>query len=258
MGFHVKAAAVAACLIPMLGLSPHVAEATTVSVTSVTGTWSNVVGGTNVQITGVDPTTLSWGTGGTSSYVFDGSAPPPQGPYAPGSNFTLGTFTHNNEPINSGTSISGARLTLAINASINDNNVLTPISLTSQFDFSHNETPNGANPCANGQANNQGVNINGCADIVTALTNLGGSTSVTLDGIEYVFAFTGFLVNGNPLSQFFTVEDASNVASLQGSFIQKDLVNTVPLPAALPLFAGGLGCLGLLGRRKRRPISVAS
>lgn len=258
MGFKaMQAAAVVACLIPV-GLSAQDAKATTVSVTSVTGTWSNVVGGTNVHTTGVDPTTLSWGTGGTSSYVFDGSAPPAQGPYAPGSDFTLGTFTHNNEPINSGTSISGARLTLAINASINDNNVLTPISLTSQFDFSHNETPNGANPCANGQSNNQGVNINGCADIVTALTNLGGSTSVTLAGIEYVFAFTGFLVNGNPLSQFFTVEDASNVASLQGSFIQKDLVNPVPLPAALPLFAGGLGCMAWLGRRKRKQGPVAS
>jgi len=33
---------------------------------------------------------------------------------------------------------------------------------------------------------------------------------------------------------------------------------TVPLPAALPLFAGGLGALGLLGwRRKRRAAAAA-
>src|SRR5690242_4623046 len=108
MGFRtIKAAALVACLTSILGLSAHEAKATTVTVTSVAGTWSNVIGGTNVHITGVDPTTLSWGTGGTSSYVFDGSAPPPQGPYAPGSSFTLGTFTHNNQPIDSGTSISG-------------------------------------------------------------------------------------------------------------------------------------------------------
>ncbi len=33
------------------------------------------------------------------------------------------------------------------------------------FAINFEETDNGANPCANGQANNQGVNINGCADI---------------------------------------------------------------------------------------------
>jgi hypothetical protein len=32
---------------------------------------------------------------------------------------------------------------------------------------------------------------------------------------------------------------------------------TTPLPAALPLFAGGLGVLGLLSRRKKRKVAVA-
>ena len=52
------------------------------------------------------------------------------------------------------------------------------------FDFVHNETDNGANPCANGGANNAGVNINGCADSVTFLYN-SLSDSFTVDGIEY-------------------------------------------------------------------------
>ena len=35
-------------------------------------------------------------------------------------------------------------------------------------------------------------------------------------------------------------------------------VTPVPLPAALPLFGAGLGFLGLLARRRRRPMSLAS
>ena len=67
-----------------------------------------------------------------------------------------------------------------------------PTSPANQFDafslfqFSHDETPNvGGGNC--------------CNDIVTALTNPGGSTSVILNGIEYIFAFTGFEVNWDSL-----------------------------------------------------------
>jgi len=35
-------------------------------------------------------------------------------------------------------------------------------------------------------------------------------------------------------------------------------VATTPLPAALPLFATGLGALGLLGWRKRRKVQIAA
>ena len=37
-----------------------------------------------------------------------------------------------------------------------------------------------------------------------------------------------------------------------------DPVNTTPLPAALPLFATGLGALGLLGWRRKRKLAVAA
>jgi hypothetical protein len=35
-------------------------------------------------------------------------------------------------------------------------------------------------------------------------------------------------------------------------------VTTTPLPGALPLFAGGLGALGLLGRRRKRKAAIAA
>ena len=35
-------------------------------------------------------------------------------------------------------------------------------------------------------------------------------------------------------------------------------VDTTPLPAALPLFATGLGALGLLGRRRKRKSAAAA
>ena len=234
----IKLATAVACIVPVLGLSAHETKAATLTLTSVTGLWSNVQGGQNVAIVppgAGDPTTLSWGNpipGVRSSYVFDGL---PGGPYAVGVDFTLGTFTHNNFPIPSGSGITGANLTAEFQGSVDGN----PFDVSSVYQFTHDETPNvGGNNC--------------CNDIVTAVTNPGGSTSLLIGGVEYIFAFTGFLVGGDTFTQFSTVENQSNVANLQGVLIEKSLVNPVPLPAALPLFAGGLGCLALLGRRKRK------
>jgi len=58
--------------------------------------------------------------------------------------------------------------------------------------------------------------------------------------------------------------DASNT-SLLGDFIGVSLniditpnTNVVPLPAAFPLFAGGLGALGLLGWRRKRKVQATT
>jgi len=49
---------------------------------------------------------------------------------------------------------------------------------------------------------------------------------------------------------------ATWVASVDSTHV--DLTNATPLPAALPLFATGLGALGLLGWRRKRKQAAAN
>ena len=193
----------------LLGATAMRAEAAgpSVSVTSVTGTWSNVTGAPVTYSNGLS--TITWGTATQgnkrSSYDFDGAAPPTQ--TAPlDTNVTLGTFTHNNYPI-TGASITGATLTLSIQGSISDGvNGVQTFTMTSSYKFTHDETPNNASPESN-PANN---------DLVSVSTNVGGSTTISYAGKSYIFAFSAFEQNGVSTSTFSTVEGRANVANLQG------------------------------------------
>ena len=111
--------------------------------------------------------------------------------------------------------------------------------MLSQFVFSHNETPNSDNPCATGGANGQGVNINGCADIISVLTGASSQT-INIGGLDYVFAFGDFVVGGQPFTSFASPENGSNTATLQGTFT----IAPVPVPmvgAGLPGLAIAFG-----------------
>jgi hypothetical protein len=86
------------------------AQASPIDLVSVTGTWENVEGGMNVNFPANE---VRWGTDigdGQSGYRFDPAAPPEQTGIDPEQIFTLGTFTHFNFPIASGTSITGVDL----------------------------------------------------------------------------------------------------------------------------------------------------
>ncbi|HKA77515.1 MAG TPA: hypothetical protein VKD19_10450 [Pseudolabrys sp.] len=106
--------------------------------------------------------------------------------------------------------------------------------------------------------------------------------STTISDIVFVNGGVVTLISdspeGTPLTALATItilgtlEETGGVQDLTGFFtpagltlpagfitVQSDVEATTPLPAALPLFATGLGALGLLGwRRKRKAATLAA
>jgi hypothetical protein len=223
------------------------AAAATVSIGSVSGSWTSTTGGANVQGLGTD--TVSWGTdvgNGQSGYSFAGIAP--SGPHDAGTVFDLGTFTHSNFAIGSGTSISAAQLELTIGATFTKGATSTVKTITSLFDFEHLETTNAAAVCADGGANGVGVNANGCADRVTLSGHAVASQTVVLGGKLYLLEITGLTVDGVPVSEFWTAENAASAAILQAQLTE---IGAIPLPASALLLIGGIGGIGFAARRRK-------
>jgi hypothetical protein len=221
---------------------PLAAHASTLNVTSVTGVWTATTG-TPFNLNGLGSNSIRWGdpatNAGQSGYDFVGVAPPTQ--TFTSSPFTLGTFTHINEPIASGTSITGATLlvTFQFNTDADGNIAHT---LVETYQFAHNETPNNCG-CSPGDD-----------DIVTALLNVGGSQTIPIGGQNFVFNVTAFEQNGNTVTQFSSPEGGTNSAFLIGSFVD---VRTVPGPiagAGLPGLIAACGSLLALARRRRRQL----
>lgn len=217
--------------------------------------WENVIGGTNVTYdptfgTFGDPAKVSWGTGGTqqSGYVFDARNTPFS--ENPETLFNLGTFTHNNFPISAGTSITSADLRLRGNIDVTNSDNTTELfsGVEFLFNFAHWETTNSGSTCANGEANNQGVNINGCADRVT-ISGLAGDSTFSVGGKKLTLEIDGFERSGSPVSEFWTAENQANDAILLAQFKEFAGPTQVPLPGTLLLM--GVGALGLRIARKR-------
>lgn len=185
---------------------PFSLSAVTITVNSVTGTWSNVTGSPSSLI-GVGTNQINWGnsTGsGQSGYRFDGNAPPL---YSVGIDtpFSLGNFTHFNQPI-TGDSITGATLNTTVNLTI-DGTALSNLNFS--YNFLHNETPNVAGTCAAGS-------VSVCDDIVQATNNVLVSDVFNINGVDYTLSILGFSLNGNFFTDFMTKEGKTNIASLQG------------------------------------------
>jgi hypothetical protein len=242
-------------------LASGAAQAGLVSLSNITATWYDGVPAANVTYAGngTAAPTARWGTGGTngvqSGYDFTVASQPIDFivPPAPSPNQVLGTFTHQNFAINAGSSITGIKLRVTSDVSIDS--ILVASGLDFEYSFSHFETDNGANPCANGGPNNSGVNANGCADRVIA-NWLSSSDSFTVGADKYTLNVLGFSTTpdgANPFTQFWTAEKLANVAYLVANVdlltsVDPDL--PVPVPGSLSLM--GIGMLGGLVVSRRR------
>ena len=234
----------------VMALVAAATQAATLNVTEVSATWSDVIGGANVSngLNG-DIAELRWGTGANQSgYDFDPLSP--SGPHSQDTAFNIGTFTHHNFPITGGTAITGATLNVTFKFYLGSD-IANVYERTSQFVFSHNETDNNANPCANGQPNGPPTNDGGCSDLVTATTNPATSETFTITdgGITrtYVFDVAGFNIGDD----FWTKEGMSNMATLQAQYTYEENIAPVPLPAAAWFLMAGVGGLAAFGRRRR-------
>ncbi|MDO6708426.1 THxN family PEP-CTERM protein [Photobacterium sp. 1_MG-2023] len=162
--------------------------------------------------------------------------------------FTLGMFTHRNNIINAGSgwaSLLSADLQLNTTVSIDG---APPIDVEFVFNFNHNETNNVADPCANGMANGSGVNINGCADIIT-VTTAQFSDVIVVDNIAYTINIQGFLANGMYAESFQTIEENTNFATIIANISATDISVPVSEPASLAYLATSL--LGFAAIRRR-------
>ncbi|WP_419814045.1 THxN family PEP-CTERM protein [Glacieibacterium sp.] len=209
---------------------------------------------------GTSNTSASWGTpsgAGQSGYTFttpstiSATALPPVSSTAL---ISLGTFQHINFPISSGTSITAMKLLFSADVDIDG---LSIGSRSFLYQFSHDETPNSAEPCAYGGANNQGVNIDGCADRVN-VNFISQSDSFMIDGVAYTLDVTGFVTNGTDhVTNFLTREGAVNSAEIVGRLALFTEAAAVPEPASWALMIGGFGMIGAVARRRRDSLATA-
>lgn len=231
------------------------ASAAVVDFTNITGTWFDVVslGGPAPTFinNGTANASVRWGSdtgSGQSGYDFVALAIPSLSVSPPGGSAatSIATFRHINQPISAGTSISSIKLNFTTDVLV-DSNLFGTVSFI--YSFGHDETPNAADPCAYGGANGQGVNINGCADRVTVNFN-SQSDFFTIDGFDYALDVVGFLVGGNPATNFLTRERFDNEAELRGRLVLYSEAG-VPEPATWAMMIAGFGLVGAAARRRK-------
>jgi hypothetical protein len=229
------------------------AMATTISLDNIVGDWDNVVGDNQGSvINNGDPvSSVRWPdhAGGQSGYDFEAVATPlqsivpPERPYT-SDPFAVGTFTHFNQAIPSGSGIDSVELQLTMDGLIGG----VPWALAPTWLFDHNETPN-RTPCP--QPPGSGPIQTVCDDFVTVSLAQGSTeTSVTIGKERYTFTLLGFSTDGGTTisTLFQSPEGGNNSAVLYAQYS----VSIIPLPAAGWLLLGGLGALGAVARRRRK------
>ncbi|MGY3925187.1 immunoglobulin-like domain-containing protein, partial [Aeromonas jandaei] len=202
----------------------------------VEASWINVVGGKNLEyFDGPDNDSandqIRWGGKNEvkSGYGFADNDAALNGQIPLNEEIKLGTFTHYNYPISSGTSISA--VTMKAIFSVTDSmGRVTPVTVT--INFNHNETPNdGADP----------------RDIITIGT---ATASFNFEGKVYSLEVLGFRdTGGNVVKTIYTNENASNsfdliVKLVEGSGYQLPQTTGNVLANDLAGADGGLSVIG--------------
>lgn len=156
------------------------------------GTWTGI-SVNPPSLEGLTSDNVKWGQpaggAGKSGYLFAGGT---VDVLLDGTEFTLGTITHQNYPI-TGMPQNQFDVDLSVRVLFED---LVPHDFS--FRFQHNETPNvGPSP----------------EDIVDLPTRVSPET-VTIDGTEYAVVITGFKQNGQIVTRFISPENGANSAEL--------------------------------------------
>jgi len=250
----------------MLLSTATVASPISVNIASISASWANGVSTGSTPPTYIASGSLNpearWGGGllsAQSGYNFSAVPNPFNASVTPGDAsalFALGTFAHVNQPI-TGDSITSIDLLYTAGITVG-----TAPTQTLNFDFlfNHNETTNGASPCANGGADNVGINVNGCADHVQTAFS-GVSNTFTIDGVSnYTLNVLGFGyldTSGNLVKtqDFWTAENTINNATLYAEIVTTNNpsgtgLSSVPEPSSLMLM--GLGFAAFLGKRRKQ------
>ncbi|MFP5478009.1 MAG: Ig-like domain-containing protein, partial [Gammaproteobacteria bacterium] len=193
-------------------------RADSISINSLQGGWINPVFDNGTRQTSQSNTDndslidkISWGTpasgSGQSGYTLVdniGYTSATGTAIKAGTPFKLADFTHDNWPINSGSSTLD-KVTMTMSANVVINGVVTAVSFNVLFD--HTETPNGNDPVAS-------------RDIIS----LPAQDVIVQVGIQsYTFRVEGFKdASGNLVNTIYTDEQASNTYSLWGSISSTD------------------------------------
>lgn len=233
------------------------AMAASVSIDQIGAIWQNPIleagvpstidNGDGDQTVGGETVSIFWGVpfiqnGGQSGYSFTPNVVSFDAD--PDVAYSLGTFTHFNEPISAPPG-SLSSVELAFHFAGSPEGVPVTAAFDATFDFGHDETTNTANTAGCGAGQISGTP---CDDIVTVTAQGGASEAVQVGDTEYIFTLLGFSPDGvNFGSQFFTEEGQTNSQDLFFSYS----VSVVPLPAAGWLLLCGIGGLAAVGRRRK-------
>ncbi|MEU4805869.1 lamin tail domain-containing protein [Actinosynnema sp. NPDC023587] len=165
------------------------------STATTSGSWPTI--STNPpDLEGLGTPHVKWGVpagSGKSGYVFAGGSTDLK---LDGTEFTLGTFTHENFPIQA-MPVAQFTVDLTVKVVFEDGT-----ESDFSFTFRHNETPN------------VGPNPEDEVDLPTFVS----PESVTVDGEQYAVVISGFKQNGQVVRKFISAENSANSADVVALF----------------------------------------